>query len=296
MKTLLRPTAVISLVLVAFAPLLAAQNPMQPVLEGVYNQWRQSMISKSPNRWSQTTSLRRQVEIRNRIFSERRPFPASLFDLPAAPPDLRGLTPARLKVRGPTAKAIYFGKIDFGVGGAPTENILVLSFVQEAGWKYDGAEFINLMALPDVRASLAKGDYSVLDKPEFAPSGAPPVNPPIQLKGPVPYIAKVYAYCPGREVTVQVNRRSRHVLANTQQAEVVIGGASPGNNEVEYVVKSLPGSTGKEPLTIRVYLMSEKPGVKIPAVFEYTVPEGGAVKSSGKGSFVLNPALAAKLR
>lgn len=275
---------------------LSGQNQMQPVLEGVYNQWRQAIITRNTTRWSQTTSTRRQVEMRNRIFSERRPFPASLFALPAAPPDLRGLTPARLNVRGPTAKVVYFGKVNFGVGGTPTDNILVLSFVQETGWKYDGADFINLTALPEVRAALLKGDYSSLDKPEFQPSGAPPQNPAIQLQGPVPFIAKVYCFAPGREVTVQVNRRSRHTIANNKAAEVVIGGAVAGLNEVEYSIKSLPGSTGKEALAIRVFLMSQKEGVQIPSVFEYIVPEGGTVQGRGKGTFTLDQALASKLR
>ena len=275
---------------------LSAQNQMQPVLEEVYGEWRQAMVTKNASRWSKYTSSRRQVEMRNRIFSERRAFPASLFNLPVAPPDLRGLTPARLKVRGQTAKAIYFGKVDFGVGGAPTDNILVLSFVQERGWKYDGAEFINLVALPDVREALTKGDYSSLDKAEFQPTGAVPAAPAIRLEGPVPYIAKVFCFSPGRSVTVQVNRRSRHTIANDQRAEVVIGGAAAGENQVEFSVENLPGSTGKEPLAIRVFLMSEKPGVRVPSVFEYVVPEGGAVNAKGKGTFTLDAATAAKLR
>ena len=296
MKMLFRIPLVILLMGGFLQPSLSAQNQMQPVLEGVYNQWRDAMTTRNTGKWSATTSTRRQVEIRNRILSERRPFPASLFALPAAPPDLRGLTPARINVKGPTAKAIYFGKINFGVGGTPTDNILVLSFVQERGWKYDGADFINLMALPDVRKALAKGDYSSLDKAEFQPSGAPPQTPALQLKGSAPYIAKVYCFCPGREVTVQVNRRSRHTFANDKRAEVVIGGAAPGANQVEYTVKKLPGSVGNEPLAIRVYLMSETPGVKVPAVFEYIVPEGGSVKKSGSGTFNLDQIMASRLR
>lgn len=254
------------------------------------------MVKSDARKWSETTSLRRQVEVRNRLFSERKAFPATMFQLPVAPPDLSGLTAVRFKVRGPTATAVYYGKVDFGVGGAPTDNLLVLSFLQEAGWKYDGAEFINLVALPDIRDALAKGDYSVLEKPEFNPTGASPSPPAVQLRGPVKYIAKVYCFCPGREVTVQVNRLSRHVFGNTKAAEVVIGGAADGENLVEYKVKSLPGASGKEPLVIRVYLMSEVPGTKIPAVFEYLVSEGGTVKESGQGGFNLDPALAAKLR
>ena len=296
MKSLFPISLAATLILGLLAPSLSAQNQLQPLLERTYNQWRQAIMTKNASRWSQTTSTRRQVEMRNRIFSERRPFPASLFALPTAPPDLRGLTPVRMEAKGPTAKAVYFGKVNFGVGGQPTDNLLILSFVQESGWKYDGADFITLAALPEVRAALVKGDYSILDKEEFRPDGAAPRPPAIQLGGAVPYIAKVYCYCPGREVTVQVNRRSRHSIANNQAAEVVIGGAVPGENQIEYSIKSLPGSTGDEPLAIRVYVMSEKQGVKIPAVFEYLVPEGGKPKRSGKGTFNLDPAMAEKLR
>lgn len=296
MKRLFPSVWLFSLILGCLAPSLSAQNETQQVLEGVYARWRQALISKNTSRWSQTTSTRRQVEMRNRIFSERRPFPQSLFALPAAPPDLRGLTLASMKVRGPTAKAVYFGKVNFGVGGQPTDNILVLSFVQEKGWKYDGAEFINLQALPEVRTALAKGDFSSLEQDDFLPSGATPQIPAVQLRGPVPYIAKVYCHCPGREVVVQVNRRSRHTFANNQIAEVVIGGASPGENQIEYSIKKLPGSTGNESLAIRVFVMSEKPGVRVPSVYEYLVPEGGDVNNSGKGSFTLDEAIASQLR
>jgi hypothetical protein len=284
------------ILLVTLALPLAAQDQMQPVLENVYNNWRRAMVTKNARLWSEHTSRRRQVEVRNRLFSERSNFPQALFNLPVAPPDLRNLTPVRLKRRGPTAKMVYFGKVDFGVGGEPTENLFVVSFVQEDGWKYDNADFINLAALPDVRVSIAKGDYSVLEKPEFTPTGAMPDMPPVVLQGKVPFIAKAYAFCPGRQVTIQVNRRSRHQFANTQASEVVVGGAQPGENTVEFKVTSLPGGTGNEPLTVRVYLMSEKPGVKIPAVFEYTVPEGGDVKSKGQGTFTLSQDLAQKLR
>lgn len=297
MNRLLQPLANRLLLLsLACALPATAQNEMQPVLEGVYNNWRQAMVSKNANQWSSFTSSRRQAEVRNRLFSERAPFPQALFNLPVAPPDLRGLTPVRLRVRGLTAKMVYFGKVDFGVGGEPTDNLFVVSFVQENGWKYDNADFINLLALPEVRTAVAKGDYSALDKPEFNPTGSKPALPPVVLKGPVPYIAKVYAFCPGREVTVQVNRTSRHVFGNTQESEVVIGGANPGENSVEFRIKNLPGSSGNEPLTLRVYVMSERPGVRVPAVFDYTVPEGGQVNAAGNGSFQLTAEIAKRLR
>lgn len=272
----------------------AGQNAMQGPLEEVYRKWRNAMVTKNLSGWQQVTSRHRQVAVRNRIFSERKSL-ASMFSLPAAPPDLRGLTLAKLNVRGPTAKAVYFGTIDFGVGGQPTDNLLVLSFLQDGGWKYDGAEFINLSGLPEVRQALAKGERSSLNKAEFEPTGTRPAISPVQLTGPVKYIAKAYCYCPNREVTMQVNRMSRHSFANTKEAQVVIGGAKDGENLVEFKVKNLPGGNGNEPLAIRVYLLSEKPGVKIPAIFNYEVQEAGVVQTSGNGKFVVTPELGMQL-
>ncbi|NNM29562.1 MAG: hypothetical protein HKO57_08570 [Akkermansiaceae bacterium] len=275
---------------------LRAQNALQPQLEATYNHWRDAMVRKSGAAWKAHTSARRQAEVRNRILSERAAFPGAVFEIPAAPPALAGLRALQVTAKGATAKAVYFGKVDFGVGASPPDNLLVLSFVNErGGWKYDGAEFINLAAMPDVRAKLRSGDISPLKTPEFLPSGQPaPV--PIQVQGPAKYISKVYVYCPGREVQVMVNKISRHTFANTKEAEVVIGGARDGANEIQFTVKALPGSEGNEPMTIRVYLFSEIQGVNPVKAFEYQVAEGGKPKAFDTRNFQVTPAIVAKLR
>ncbi|MGE9267533.1 MAG: hypothetical protein ACQKBY_05515 [Verrucomicrobiales bacterium] len=293
---IIKPLSLLLLIL-TLLPLTsqAQQNPDRQTIENSYHQWRQAMINKDARRWQQFTAHHRQIEIRNRAYSERRQFPANVFDLPVAPPDIRKLKALSIRVKGPTAKAIYFGKVDFGVGGEPTDNLLVVSFLKEGStWKYALSEFINLSALPAVRQAIVNGDNSYINQPDFMPDGTLP-RPGVTLTGPVPYIAKVYAYCPGREVTVQVNRLSRHLFQNTQASEVVIGGARDGENQIEFKIKNIPGGTGQEALTVRVYLMSEVPGVKPVKAFEYLINQGQNFTPSATQTFTITPEIVARL-
>lgn len=264
-------------------------------LIATYQGWRQSIISSDARQWSALTAKHRQTEIRNRLVSEKRAFPAAVFQLPAPPPSLDGLKTIHVSQRGATAKAAFYGKIDFGVGGEPTKNIMVISFTNEGGrWKYDKADFVNLSALDAVRKELDEGDLSyVRETPEFQATGVVPPTP--IAVNPAKYIAKVYVFCPGREVQVQVNSVSKHSFKDAKDAEIVAGGAKDGRNDVVFTAKPLPGSTGKEALAIRVYLLSEIPGTKPIIAYEYQVEEGGSAENFGKGSFSVDPATAAKL-
>jgi hypothetical protein len=265
-------------------------------LDTVYQQWRASMIQKNLGAWSAVTATHRQTAIKNRIYSERRPLAATLFSLPAAPPDTRKLRMLDVKVKGATANAIYYGPVDFQVGGDPPNNLLVLSFVMEgARWKYDTADFVNLAALPQVRQQIEAGQLNHLKGAEFTPKGAVE-KPMVELRGAVKYIAKTYVFCPGREVRLQVNKISRHLYQNTKESEVVIGGARDGRNEVQFAVKPLPGGQGNEPLAIRVYLLSQVQGVKPIKIFEYQVEEKGVVKPNGTEFFNVGPAEVKQLR
>lgn len=271
-----------------------AEAPAAKELVASYDAWRNAMVRKDGAAWKRTTAAHRQAEIRNRLVSEKRPFPAAVFELPAPPPTLAGLKVIHVSQRGATAKAAFFGRINFGVGGEPTENVMVLSFVHEGVWKYDRADFVNLAALPEVRKELAAGDLKyVAETRDFQASGlVPPVPPAVP---PAKYIAKVYVFCPGREVQVQVNQLSRHRFANSKEAEVVLGGARDGANTVTFTTKTLDGATGKEALAIRVYLMSEIPGTKPLKAYEYRVDEGGVARGLGNGAFTVDPATAARL-
>lgn len=274
---------------------VAAEEALRPELESSYNVWRDAITRRDAASWQRATAPHRQMEVKNRIVSEKRAFPAAVFDLPAPPPSIKGLKFLEAKQNGATAKASYFGKADFGVGGEPSDNLLVLSFVRGgAGWLYDRADFVNLAALPEVRKELAAGELKYLkETPEAQPSG---VVPPVPIEArPAKYIAKVYVFCPGREVRVQVNKISQHRFANAKEAEIVIGGAVDGLNEVQFATKKLEGATGKEAMTIRVYLMSEVPGVKPVKAFEYQVAENGEVKPFGTSNFIVDATTVAKL-
>ena len=265
-------------------------------LDAVYQHWRNAMLQKNLQNWSAVTAAHRQVAIKNRIHSERRRVASTLFNLPAAPPDTRKLRMLDVKVKGPTANVIYFGPVDFQVGVKPPNNLLVLSFVKEGvRWKYDTADFVNLAALPEVRTQLEAGQLNHLARAEFMPKGMVE-RPPVELRGPVKYIAKTYVYCPGREVRVNVNKMSRHLYQNTKESEVVIGGARDGRNEVQFAIKQLPGGQGIEPMVIRVYLLSQVQGVKPIKKFEYLVPENGKPKPFGTMFFNVTPADAKYLR
>ena len=263
-------------------------------LVSTYTAWRTAVVKKDVNAWQRTTAPHRQAEIRNRLVSEKQPFPGGVFELPAPPPTLEKLKMIHLSQRGATAKAAFFGPVNFGVDGEPTDNILVLSFVNAGGWKYDRADFVNLAALPDVRTELAANNLKYVEEtPDFQASGTVPSTPP--AVGGAKYIAKVYVFCPGREVQVQVNQVSRHRFVNAKEAEVILGGALDGMNNITYTVKGLEGGTGKEAFTVRVYLMSEIPGTKPIKAYEYQVNEGGAIQPFGKGTFTVDAATAVKL-
>ena len=271
-----------------------AQELLRPALENTYNTWRDAMIRRDASIWQNVTATHRRIEVKNRIVSEKRAFPSSVFDLPAPPPSLTGLKFLSAKQNGATAKAAYFGKINFGVGGSPTDNLLVLSFIRGDSWLYDRADFINLAALPEVRKELGAGDLSYLKEiPEAQPSG---IVPPTPIEAhPAKYIAKVYAFCPGREVRAQINKISHHRFSNAKEAEIVIGGALDGSNEVQFTTRKLPGGTGKEVMTLRVYLMPEVPDRKPIKAFEYQIAAGVTPKSFATASFSLDPAVASQL-
>jgi len=263
-------------------------------LQDVYLYWRNAMVGKNYNAWRQITASHRMASIQNRILSEKGAFPTDVFNLPTAPPALNGLKLLRARSKGMTAKAVYFGKVDFGVGGKPTDNLLVLSFRHEGrGWKYDSAEFVNLSALTDVRTQLQAGKYDYIDTAAFLPDGKRPTQPIIVPRA--KYITKVYTFCPGREVKVSVNKISKHRFQDTQQAEVVTGGARDGMNQISYTIKDLPGYKGDDPMTIRVYLFSQIKGVKPVNVFQYETKKGQKPQTQGTATFNVSAAIGKKI-
>lgn len=270
------------------------QAGLAKFLEDVYSYWRNAMISNNHSAWQQVTASHRKMVLQNRVMSEKGRWPADVFNLPAEPPSLAGLKLLRARSKGLTAKSVYFGKVDFGVGGDPTENLLVLSFVYEGrGWKYDSAEFVNLNSLKDVRAQIKAGNLAYVDGKDFLPTGLVPLKPVVLPMA--KYIAKVYTYCPGREVRMRVNKISEHRFQDTQQSEVIIGGARDGVNELWYAITDLPGYKGSDPITVRVYLLSQIPGVQPVKIYQYQTKEGEKPVAQASVTFNVDPATGAKI-
>lgn len=272
-----------------------ADSQLGERLERVYGQWRSALMTRNVAVWQAVTASHRQAQVRNRLVSERRAYPAGVFELPAAPPALAGLKCVSAKQKGPTAKLVYFGKVDFGVGGEPTDNLYVVSFVQEGStWKYDSADFVSLAGLPAERAEIAAGKHGYLDETaDFQPDGELPAPPP--AVGQPQFLAKVYIYAPGRDVRVQVNKLSNHRVVNNREADIVIGGVKAGGNELQWTITPLAGATGKEAMTIRVYLLSEVQGVKPVKAFEYQVDVGQVPQLTGADQFTVDAAIARTL-
>lgn len=261
-----------------------------------YGLWQQGMATKNYRVWDSITASNRKREVRNQIYSEKFTYPGEVFAVPFLPPAAKELKLLQAKASGQHGKAVFFGKVDFGVGGVPTENLLVVSFLKEGGfWRFAKAEYVNLSALPEVRAAIVKGDYSYIKGKDFNPAPVPYKNT-VKLSSPVSIIGKVYAYCPNREVRTKVNNVSNHLFQNTKDAEVIIGGVKPGANEIQIAIKSLPGGQGNETLTVRVYAFSQVKGVKPVKVYEYLVNEKEAVKGVQTVRFTLDQAALDKLR
>lgn len=278
----------------AQAPAAGQSAALVQNLQNAYLHWRNAMLAKNYNAWKHTTASHRALAIQNRILSEKGVFPADIFKTPTPPPSLRGLKVLRARSKGPTAKLVYFGKVDFGVGGQPTDNLLVLNFVFEGrGWKYDNAEFVNLSGLKDVRKQLLAGNLSYVDGEAFIPDGKRPQKPIVVRRA--KYIAKVYAYCPGREVVVSVNSLSKHRFQDTQQAEVIIGGGRDGANSIWFSIKDLPGYKGDDPLAVRVYVFSQIDKVKPVMVYRYQIKKGEKPRPITSARFVIDSATAAKV-
>ncbi len=263
-------------------------------LQDVYIYWRDAMIAHNYRAWYESTATHRRKLLENRINSEKGSWPADIFDLPADPPTIKGLRLIRARSEGMTAKSVYFGRVDFGAGGGPADNLLVLSFVYEGrGWKFDTAEFINLDNLKDVRAQITAGNLEYVDNQDFLPTGIKPAIPDAVPRA--KYIAKVYSYCPGREVKVRVNNISKHRFQDNQESEVIIGGARDGLNQLSYEIRDLPGYKGSEALTLRIYLMSQVQGVKPVKVYQYQTVQGERPKASGSATFRVNPETGASI-
>jgi len=283
----------IFLILFSILPIfsLNAQDQLPRNLAATYIRWQNAMVNKDFNAWKRQMATDRQVEVRNRILSEKFSFPADVFKVPVSPPPVKDLKLIISRESGVNAKGIFFGKIDFNIGGVPKNNVMVVSYKKENGqWRFVKGEYINLERIPEVREQIENKDYTYFDQPEFQPSEYKRKNS-VQVLKQVPIIAKVYAYCPNREAKVVCHNVSNRLFQNPKASEVIIGGAKPGKNQVKISINTLPGGLKNEPMTVRVYLLSQVEGVKPIKAYEYLVKEGEQVKQTIIDEYVITPSM-----
>jgi hypothetical protein len=261
--------------LTLFTPLSSpgkdGDQTLRPVLERAYNQWRQAMIAQDARAWAASITQYRQVVTRNLIVSQRKAFPASVFQVPVEPPPVDGLRLLEAQGVGSTAHLLYFGKVN--AGGDPAlipDSILMLKFFKEdTGWKFDSSKLMKLQEQPQLLAELKKGGApDFLDRPEFTPPGKAPTVPAI-CKSPE-NVAACTIQSFGYETRMTINGFSYPVMADQAEKALVIGGLDNGTNELVLTVKPTNIPKGeKRLLQVDLFLAPSKDGASGLRVFHY---------------------------
>jgi len=159
------------ILLVTLIGITHGATELEKNLAKTYLIWQKAMVNKDYKAWDAIMASERKKEVKNRIYSEKFGFPSRIFQAPFNPPSIKDLKMLQAKESGDFAKAVFFGKVDFNVGGAPTENLLVVSYHKQANfWRFVKGEYVNLASLPSVRKQLLSGDYSYLGHADFNPA------------------------------------------------------------------------------------------------------------------------------
>lgn len=253
-----------------------AQSPAQPdpalrpTLESAFQAWRAAIASDNLAQWEAATAYSRQIEIRNRIVSQRLPFPQALFEDPIGTPGLEGLISLGVFNTGNTATSTYFGKANFGAsdGVAVSDNILVLHFLREEGvWKFDNLRIVKIGNDAEILLQIRNSDFSFLNDIEFQPAPQlPPIPQPVNMPD---FIAEVWVDATGYEVTVEVNGHSSGTFTNLKRTELVMGGVKAGQNVVRLTTKLLENVGGATPKVEVAIYAARDPAAQANRVYHY---------------------------
>lgn len=262
----------------------AAETPkLKTELESLYGQWREAMLQKDYNAWKRTTAYARRIETRNVVISKGQKFPTAVFTVAMKPPSLKPLRNLQVKAAGPTATAVYYGKVDFKVGKpAPAHSLLLLRFLKEGNdWKFYRLSVMSQLpgeVVSDIRANR----LGFLTEPEFQPMGR---SPAIQKPCPKPdHITDVHLISLGFETEVIINGISEHYTSDHFGTQLVLGGLKRGKNRIEINSTPLKSPASKERnLKITVHVKTgnrSEPAVK---VFEFKPdPQKGPFRFQGE--------------
>ncbi len=257
-------------------------NGLRPTLESVYLAWKKGMDAGNLALWEENTAFSRQIETRNRIVSQKLPFPQALFEDPVAAPSLGGLVSLGVLSTGETATSTYFGRADFGTepGMAISDNLLVLHFLREEGrWKFDTLRIVKIGQDAELRLQIRNGDFSFLGGDEFQPAPAlPPVPQPVEAPA---YVAEAWVDATGYEVKVTVNGHLVGDFRNIKMTELVMGGLRRGENRVRIESRLLGGGSSPAKVEVGIYAAEDpageasrvfhfRPGADVAAVHEET--------------------------
>lgn len=246
-------------------------NTIRVSLESAYDAWRHAMAAGDLKSWEATTAFSRQIETRNRIVSQKHPFPLALFDDPVAAPTLGGLIPLGVLSTGDTATATYFGKANFGDGDevAIRDNLLVLHFLKEEGrWKFDNLRIVKIGNDGEILLQIRNSDFSFLKGDEFQPAPyLPPVPQPVDAPD---YVAEAWVDATGYEVKITVNGHLTGTFKDVKTTELVMGGVRRGPNQIRIETKLLEdSSSGAAPKVEVALYAAEDPAGQATRVYHY---------------------------
>lgn len=246
------------------------QEKARTLAETTYNTWRLSVQRGDETAWRSSTSLSRQMKVRNLIISERGTFPRDFFRSAQNAPQLENFqfVGALSGCSGRTMAATYLGKMQLGDAGAK-QNAFVLEFVHENGkWRLDQTRFFDLSRLPGALKRLQARDLSLLREQDgFHPYRSIPVPPPACAKPEL--IGKIFVDCPGRNIDVHINGVSIHEFDDERRADTISGGLRRGTNTIAYTIKPSANEQDHPSMGIGVFVMPETPGNRPVCVFDH---------------------------
>ena len=253
-----------------------AGDDLSDELQAVFRKWSQAMREGDRKLWEENTAKYRQIGIRNMIVSQKKRWPAALFDSPVSPPDVSAMQLARTMVKGVTAQLVYFGKPDFGVEEEDAEipdGLLFLMFIREKSeWKFSTSRFMGLDGAKEITAAAEKGDYSFLDAAHFTPPGK---VPPLPKLCPMPEIVGyIEIVSIGYKTQASIAERSQHAVIDNVHKALIIGGLKAGINPIFVETTPLPiqpGNPGEKPterhFEFSIYRQTPQPDAPLKRIY-----------------------------